>query len=360
MKFKLSEIFDLQIGKTPSRHNSMYWNDGNREWISISDISGSKYISNTKEKITEKAIQDSGIKKIPANTVIMSFKLSIGKVAITSKEMYSNEAIMAFIDKKRVKLLPEYVYYLLMGVKWDQNTNKAVMGKTLNKSTISQIIVDVDDYEIQKQKAEALDSASKQLDIRNKEIQKLDTLVKARFVEMFGDPVKNTKEFGLTKLSDLGLLERGKSKHRPRNDPALLGGPYPLIQTGEVTNSGVYIKDYSSTYSDLGLAQSHMWPKGTLCITIAANIAQTAILNFDACFPDSVVGFISNDNSISTIYLHYWFTFFQKILDAQAPQVAQKNINLKILSNLKVIVPPLLLQQEFSSFVQQVDKSKVA
>jgi type I restriction enzyme S subunit len=247
-----------------------------------------------------------------------------------------------------------------MGVKWDQNTNKAVMGKTLNKSTISQIIVDVDDYEIQKQKAEALDSASKQLDIRNKEIQKLDTLVKARFVEMFGDPVKNTKEFGLTKLSDLGLLERGKSKHRPRNDPALLGGPYPLIQTGEVTNSGVYIKDYSSTYSDLGLAQSHMWPKGTLCITIAANIAQTAILNFDACFPDSVVGFISNDNSISTIYLHYWFTFFQKILDAQAPQVAQKNINLKILSNLKVIVPPLLLQQEFSSFVQQVDKSKVA
>ncbi len=338
----------------------MYWNDGNREWISISDISGSKYISNTKEKITEKAIQDSGIKKIPANTVIMSFKLSIGKVAITSKEMYSNEAIMAFIDKKRVKLLPEYVYYLLMGVKWDQNTNKAVMGKTLNKSTISQIIVDVDDYEIQKQKAEALDSASKQLDIRNKEIQKLDTLVKARFVEMFGDPVKNTKEFGLTKLSDLGLLERGKSKHRPRNDPALLGGPYPLIQTGEVTNSGVYIKDYSSTYSDLGLAQSHMWPKGTLCITIAANIAQTAILNFDACFPDSVVGFIPNDNSISTIYLHYWFTFFQKILDAQAPQVAQKNINLKILSNLKVIVPPLLLQQEFSSFVQQVDKSKVA
>ena len=360
MKFKLSEIFDLQIGKTPSRHNSMYWNDGNREWISISDISDSKYISNTKEKITEKAIQDSGIKKIPANTVIMSFKLSIGKVAITSKEMYSNEAIMAFIDKKRIKLLPEYVYYLLMGVKWDQNTNKAVMGKTLNKSTISQIIVDVDDYEIQKQKAEALDSASKQLDIRNKEIHKLDTLVKARFVEMFGDPVKNTKEFGLTKLSDLGLLERGKSKHRPRNDPALLGGPYPLIQTGEVTNSGVYIKDYSSTYSDLGLAQSHMWPKGTLCITIAANIAQTAILNFDACFPDSVVGFIPNDNSISTIYLHYWFTFFQKILDAQAPQVAQKNINLKILSNLKVIVPPLLLQQEFSSFVHQVDKSKVA
>ena len=191
MKFKLSEIFDLQIGKTPSRHNSMYWNDGNREWISISDISDSKYISNTKEKITEKAIQDSGIKKIPANTVIMSFKLSIGKVAITSKEMYSNEAIMAFIDKKRIKLLPEDVYYLLMGVKWDQNTNKAVMGKTLNKSTISQIIVDVDDYEIQKQKAEALDSASKQLDIRNKEIHKLATLVKARFVEMFGDPCCN-------------------------------------------------------------------------------------------------------------------------------------------------------------------------
>ncbi len=100
-----------------------------------------------------------------------------------------------------------------------------------------------------------------------------------------------------------------------------------------------------------------MWSKGTLCITIAANIAKTAILEFDACFPDSVVGFIANEKT-NNIFIHYWFSFFQAILESQAPESAQKNINLKILSELKVIVPEKEKQNEFVDFVDQVNKSK--
>lgn len=176
---------------------------------------------------------------------------------------------------------------------------------------------------------------------------------------MFGDPVDNSNKLPLVELSELGSLERGKSKHRPRNAPELLGGPYPLIQTGEVATSGLYITEYNSTYSELGLKQSRMWKAGTLCITIAANIAQTTILTFDACFPDSVVGFVSN-GKVTPVYLHYWFTFFQKVIEEQAPQVAQKNINLAILSKLKVVVPDIDVQQSFADFVEQVDKSKLA
>ena len=101
-----------------------------------------------------------------------------------------------------------------------------------------------------------------------------------------------------------------------------------------------------------------MWDKGTLCITIAANIAKTAILNFDACFPDSVVGFMANEKT-NNIYIHYWFSFFQRILEAQAPESAQKNINLKTLSEIKVICPAKDEQDVFAAFVNQVDKSKV-
>ena len=176
---------------------------------------------------------------------------------------------------------------------------------------------------------------------------------------MFGDPVKNPYGHKIRKLADIGELNRGVSKARPRNTPDLLGGPYPLIQTGEVTAAELYINSYESTYSEKGLAQSRMWPKGTLCITIAANIAQTAILGIDACFPDSVVGFIPS-NEVTQIYIHYWFGFFQKILEEQAPQVAQKNINLKILSDLDVMVPPMGLQKQFISVVEQSDKSKFA
>ena len=193
---------------------------------------------------------------------------------------------------------------------------------------------------------------------RKHEIKKLDELIKARFVEMFGDPVKNPFGLPLKKLSELGTLDRGRSKHRPRNAPELLNGPYPLIQTGEVAAADLYITEYHNTYSEIGLKQSKMWKAGTLCITIAANIAQTAIMSFDACFPDSVVGFVPG-NRMSALYLHYWFGFFQKILEEQAPQVAQKNINLKILSDLKVVVPVREQLKAFETFVTQIDKSKV-
>ncbi len=187
----------------------------------------------------------------------------------------------------------------------------------------------------------------------------LDDLIKARFIELFGDPVSNSYDLPEATLPDLGKFGRGVSKHRPRNDIKLLGGKYPLIQTGDVANAGLYITSYSNTYSELGLKQSKMWDKGTLCITIAANIAKTAILEFDACFPDSVVGFTANERT-NNIFIHYWFSFFQAILESQAPESAQKNINLKILSELKVIVPEKKKQDEFASFVEATDKSKVA
>ena len=174
---------------------------------------------------------------------------------------------------------------------------------------------------------------------------------------MFGDPVSNPMEWVMDKLYNLGSLGRGVSKYRPRNAPELLGGIYPLIQTGDVANSDLYIKRYNATYSELGLKQSKMWEKGTLCITIAANIAKVGILEFDACFPDSVVGFQSNDKT-NNIFMYYWFNFFQKLLENQAPESAQKNINLKILGELKVVQPPIELQNQFADFVKEVDKLK--
>ena len=169
--------------------------------------------------------------------------------------------------------------------------------------------------------------------------------------------VNNSKKLPKLTLPELGEVGRGVSKHRPRNDPQLLGGKYPLIQTSEIAKSDLYITEYESTYSELGFKQSKLWQKGTLCITIAANIAKTAILTFDACFPDSVVGFKANGRT-NNIFIHYWFSFFQTILEAQAPESAQKNINLKALSELYVIVPPIELQSQFAAFVKQVDKSK--
>ena len=208
------------------------------------------------------------------------------------------------------------------------------LSPTVNWKTLKELEFDIPSLEEQRKNAELLASINETKEAYQELLLQTDNLVKSQFIEMFGDPVKNPQRYAVRKLADLGELNRGVSKARPRNTPDLLGGSYPLIQTGEVTAAQLYIDSYENTYSEKGLAQSRMWPKGTLCITIAANIAQTAILAIDACFPDSVVGFIPGDE-VTQIYMHYWFSFFQKILDEQAPQVAQKNINLKILSNCK-------------------------
>ena len=355
---RLGEIFDLQMGKTPSRNKSNYWTDGQYSWVSIADLGTyQKYVGATKEEISEVAVRESEIKSVPANTVIMSFKLSLGKTAITKEEVYTNEAIMAFIPTGKYDVLPDYFYHLFTGKDWSKETNRAVMGATLNKAMLSEISVPVPLIDEQRKIAAVLDKVSSLIAKRRQQLDKLDELVKAKFVEMFGDPVSNSLNFPLLSLPQLGEFGRGVSKHRPRNAPELLGGKYPLIQTGEVANSELYISSYENTYSEFGFKQSKMWKSGTLCITIAANIAKTAILAFDACFPDSVVGFVANEKT-NNIFIHYWFGFFQQILEAQAPESAQKNINLKILSELEVIVPPIELQNQFATFVEQTEKTK--
>lgn len=147
-------------------------------------------------------------------------------------------------------------------------------------------------------------------------------------------------------LPDVGYMNRGKSRHRPRNAPHLYGGPYPFVQTGDIAQSGGRITSHRQTYSEAGLAQSRMWPANTLAITIAANIANSAILTYDACFPDSVVGIIPDDDVALPEYVEFFIRTAKHDLDLYAPATAQKNINIAILNDLAVPLPPLAEQHE--------------
>ena len=147
-------------------------------------------------------------------------------------------------------------------------------------------------------------------------------------------------------ITKMGEINRGKSKHRPRDDAKLFGGKYPFIQTGDVKNSNGVITKFNQTYNDIGLQQSQLWPVNTLCITIAANIADTAILGIDACFPDSVVGFIAKEETCSTKFVHYYFKTIKDRLESFAPATAQKNINLAVLRNILIPCPKVREQNQ--------------
>ncbi len=173
----------------------------------------------------------------------------------------------------------------------------------------------------------------------------------ALFVKMFGDPRANPTGWHREKLSSVGRLDRGRSRHRPRNAPELYGGPYPFVQTGDIARSNGLVTRYTQTYSEIGLSQSKMWPSGTLCITIAANIGMTGILRFDSCFPDSIVGFLPG-HTVTVEYVQTAIDLIQNQLEENAPRAAQRNINLKVLRELTIPTPPLERQRRYAEIVE--------
>ena len=161
----------------------------------------------------------------------------------------------------------------------------------------------------------------------------------------------------ITSLSELGTFSRGKSKHRPRNDARLFeGGKYPLVQTGDVKAANLYITKNDSYYNDFGLKQSKLWPAGTLCITIAANIAETAILSYPMCFPDSIVGFNANPEKSSELFVYYFFEYIKKEIQKSASGSIQDNINIDYLSKMRIKVPEKDYQDKIVEVLSSIDK----
>ena len=156
-------------------------------------------------------------------------------------------------------------------------------------------------------------------------------------------------------LDELGEVSRGRSKHRPRNDPALFGGKYPFVQTADVKNANLYLTQYTDTYNEKGLEQSKLWHPGTLCITIAANIADTAILGIDACFPDSVMGFIPYEGVSNVKYIKYAFDMLQRDFKQISQGTAQDNLSWQKLSTIKFPAPPIAIQDRIVDIASTYD-----
>lgn len=370
MEYNLEDIFDLQMGKTPSRNNPDYWGTEDNKWISIADLTKcGKYIEKTKEYLSDSAVEESGISLIPANTVVMSFKLSIGKTAITPEPMYSNEAIMSFRDKHVVELIPDYVYYMFSGKDWNVGTNKAVMGKTLNKATLSKIKIKIHDIEEQREIVTVLDILSKIIDDRCAQIESLDTLIKARFVEMFGDPKTNEKGFAkapmgdyMTVLTDFSsngsykTLDSGVTMYDEPNYAWMVRTTD--LESGDMTSikyideKAYELLSKSKLYggeiimNKIGSAgKIYMMPK----ITMPASLGRNAFM-------------FRYDERINVRFL-----FEQLVSEYGQAEIQQyvrgavtKTITKDDARAVSIIVPDKRLQDEYEDFVNQVDKSKVA
>lgn len=366
MKYKLKDIFDLQMGKTPSRNNSEYWNSDDYKWISIADLSKTgKYISDTKEYLSESAVEESGIKVIPANTVVMSFKLSIGKTAITAEDMYSNEAIMAFHDKQVVDVLPEYIFYMFKHRKWDEGSNKAVMGKTLNKATLSEVEIEICPIEEQREIVNILDKMMSILNGRKNELTLLDDLIKARFVELFGDAVDNPMGWKKKSLQEIvtddctisyGIVQTGDNQEEG----------VPVFRPVDIVNRVPRLDELKKTTEEISNKYKRTILKGReMLITVRANIADTCIVGeeFKGCNVGRGIVPIRIQEDIMTLEFLKYLIDSKHLNDEiknKAKGITLLQLNMEDLREIKLIIPPLNQQNVFVKFVKQVDKSKVA
>ena len=363
MEYRLDELFDLQMGKTPSRNNSDYWNTNDHKWISISDLSKcGKYISETKEYLSDRAVEESGISIIPANTVVMSFKLSIGKTAITAEPMYSNEAIMSFRDLHTVDLVPDYVYYLLQSRDWDIGTNKAVMGKTLNKATLSQTRVRIHSFPEQKEIVAALDKVNSILDARRQELQSLDNLIKARFVEMFGEPETNPKEWEQVTLNDVcSSIVRGpfgsalKKEFFVEPDDTT----YKVYEQKHAIQKSATIGTYYVTAEKYNELKRFECKAGDILMSCSGTMGELYQLPEDCergIINQALCKFTLNKRILPICFLVY---MQQTIGNLETKGSGIQNIAaVSYVKAMPINLPPMEVQEQFASFVTQIDKSK--
>ena len=363
VKYKISDIFDLQMGKTPSRDEQSFWNSNDYKWVAISDFDECKYIENTSEYISSQAVKNTGIKIVPKNTVIMSFKLSIGKVAITKEDMYTNEAIMAFFNKGVVNIELSYLYYLLKSYKWDLLAQRAAKGKSLNKEILNNATLCFhSNIQTQKEIVAVLDKVTSLISMRKEQLEKLDILVKSKFIEMFGDPVLNPKGWEKKKLGEVcSSIVRGPFGSALKKEyfvPYSLG-VYKVYEQKNAIKQDCNIGSYYISEEKFLTLKRFECKAGDIIMSCSGTVGKMYTLPEDAhkgIINQALMKMTLNGIVIDKIFkIYFGLAVENLVLNGSGI----KNISsVSYLKNIEIQAPPLDLQNQFAEFVEQVEKSK--
>ena len=357
MKLRLSDIYELQMGKTPARNMPEFWN-GTNAWVSISDLTqNSKYISQTKECITDEAVSRTNIKKVPKDTLLMSFKLSLGKVAITATDIYTNEAIMAFIDKKVHDVDIHFMYHYFQAIDWTIGTNKAVKGITLNKSSLSEKVIELPPIQIQRKIAEHLDKMSAVEENIQCQLSLFDKLVKSQFVEMFGDPVTNPMGWERARLADKCEIVTGNTPSRKVKE--YYGKDLEWVKSDNITEATT-LTEATEYLSDEGAKVGRTVETGSILMTCIAgslrSIGNVAIVDRKVAFNQQINAIVPKKQN--TYFMYEQFRLSKDYICSGINMALKGILSKGQLSEIEFVFPPLTLQNEFAAFVEQVDKSE--
>lgn len=360
---RLGDVCTVVSGTTPKSNHSGYW-DGNLNWVTPAELTDeSDTIYETQRKITSQAVIDSSLKSFPAGTVLLSSRAPIGKVAIAGTEMYCNQGFKNLICSE--KIYNRYLYHFLKNkTAYLNSLGRGATFKEISKSIVENIEIPLPSLEEQREIAAVLDKVSDLIAKRRQQLEKLDFLVKARFVEMFGDPEINNKNWQVLPMSKICSVS--SSKRIYKSEQSSYGIPFwrisdlnNLINTGKVTPD-LYIS--VERYKELK-SQGQVPIAGDILITSRGTLGQCYIVKEEDkfYFQDGMISWLSEymDN-ITPIYISYLFKMsgFKKQIESMQAGSTVAYLSIAMIKQLKVMLPDIETQQNFADFVAQTEKVK--
>ena len=329
----LGEVCDLIGGATPSKQDESYWTNGSVKWISSKHIDERGLIT-AYELISKKAIEQTSTRVAPKGSTIIITRVSVGKFAFPDDDYAINQDLTALVSKDDSRLAPEFIRVAAQYIAQVVEHNAEGIGvRGVTRGFLSELQIPLPPLEVQKEIVAEIEGYQKVID-------------GARAVlDHYRPHIPIHPDWPMVPLEEACDIQRGKFSHRPRNEPRFYGGKYPFIQTGDVVRASNGGKiTFTQTLNEDGLSVSKLFQPPVVVITIAANIGDTAVLDFPSCFPDSVVALIPKMKTDAR-YLEVVMRTKKQHLNDVAPQAAQKNINIEILRSVEIPLPPLATQQ---------------
>ncbi len=348
------DVFDLQMGKTPDRKNFSLF-EGDNTWVSIKDLDG-KYISSSKECISDEAAKN--IKLVKRGTVIMSFKLTVGKTAIAGKDLYTNEAIMAFNLRNGYDIDASFLYYYLKNYRWE-GSNKAVMGITLNKATISKHKIAIPPKPTQLSIVSELDKLNELIQIKKEQLKDYDALAQSIFYEMFGNPVENEKGWEVKKLKDISR-KIGDGLHGTPEYSELDTGWY-FINGNNLENGCISIKSTTKKVTDSVRKKYYIeMDDFTLLVSINGTLGKSAFYNGENVILGKSACYIKLNKDVNKLFIYEIIRgeYFKRYAESVCTGTTIRNVSLKAMREFPIIYPPLSLQQSFAHKIEQIERQK--
>lgn len=367
-KHRLADLVDIQIGKTPSRSVRDYFGEG-YTWLSIADMNGSDIVTSSKEEITERAIAETGIKLIPKGALLFSFKLSIGKVAFAGRDMYSNEAIAAFLIKDKRRVDPRYLYYVLREFDFTEGGDKAVKGITLNKRKLEELRIPLpDDLPTQRRIAAVLDKAQALVANDRQTLALYDQLAKSLFLEMFGDPVKNERGWEVVTMGQVMRTKTQNGLYVPKErytedgvqmvhmSDAFQG----IVQPGRLKRVSISDADqakYLLEPDDLLVARRSLNYEGSVKPCRIPSSTEPLV------YESSLIRLRFNRAVVHPIFVHYYLNddgarrhhVFKHVTSSTISGINNTGLNA-----IRMYLPPVHLQDRFNKLVKKIELDKVS